>query len=315
MSILSIITTTQYTNTIQNITNQQTRLNMPPRKAAAKKTTIKKTTEPIDVEEVDSVEQVEVEQVDQDEDEEEDEEEEEVESKPVKKAASKKNDKKNKKPTNNWADESPIQNSQNIQTNIPRQEMPNREFVINFDEVPKFETQKVSAVSVVDLLKVIIVRGSDNKSPNPALSCGAEKLLKQLFRVPSRPRDQEQEQGQGYNPRHNNRGYRGKHYSQRYPDNNSNGDPNENKDDNGEFDARPPYQGNRNQRHPPRQNYQQHQNQHQHQQQHQRGGPPSGGVPDAGSQGGNRYAHNRRQNYQNNQNNQNNRHTQAAADE
>jgi hypothetical protein len=301
-----------------------------PRKTPVKKTTSKKTVYPIDEEDVDSVEQAAQENVPEEEPEDdEDDEEEEVdeEVKPVKKAVSKKNN-KNKKATNNWADESPIQNTQNIQTNIPQQEMPNREFVINLDEVPKFETHKVSDVSVVDLLKVIIVRGSDNKSPNPALSCGAEKLLKQLFRVPSRPRDQEQGQGQGYTPRHNNnnRGYRGKHYSQRYPDNNSNDDPNENKDDNGEFGTRPPYQGNRNQRHPPRQhqhnqhnqhnqqNQQNQQNQHQHhnQHQHQRGDHPAGSIPDTGSQGGNRYVNNRRPNYQNNQTN---RHTQATADE
>jgi len=60
--------------------------------------------------------------------------------------------------------------------------------VADFDRsiVDTFEKKKVSELKIDELLKVLIVRG--DKQLNPALSGGAEKLLRQLHREVLRPK-------------------------------------------------------------------------------------------------------------------------------
>lgn len=56
--------------------------------------------------------------------------------------------------------------------------------VVDFDreEVAKFESKQVSELSVPELLKVLIRRGEDQKNPNPIVSGGCERLLRQISR-------------------------------------------------------------------------------------------------------------------------------------
>lgn len=127
-------------------------------------------------------------------------------------------------------------------------------FVINLYDVSKFEEQVVSKVSNVDLLKVLIQRGTDQC--NPALSVGAEILYKKLNRVPMRPIVGSQEnqfahgrgngRGRGRGGHHNSNNNRNSYQRYSNANNNNNNDDEEEPQQEADYNNQPRHKYNRN---------------------------------------------------------------------
>ncbi len=64
----------------------------------------------------------------------------------------------------------------------PRQNHTGRQSIVKFDReaVRKLDKDKLSGISNVELLRVLMVRGEDELNPNPRLKFGSRDLLKNL---------------------------------------------------------------------------------------------------------------------------------------
>lgn len=63
-----------------------------------------------------------------------------------------------------------------------KQSRPGRQSIAKFDhnEIRKLDKDRLSGISNVELLRVLITRGEDDLNPNPQLKFGARDLLKRL---------------------------------------------------------------------------------------------------------------------------------------
>lgn len=105
-----------------------------------------------------------------------------------------------------WSEENPDSEEEEVVQEVKTATPTVMKSVADFDRkvVETYEVKLVSELDIIELIKVLIVRGDE--SHNPALASGAEKLLRQLHREVLRTGNPRESQRSEYRHKGKNRG-------------------------------------------------------------------------------------------------------------